>query len=78
MCIRDREKTSDTPYRLETTNSRTGAPEYEEMTWTTGPLPLYVEGLPEGYYILEEVSVPGGFVKAEPMNICLLYTSRCV
>ena len=70
------EKTSDTPYRLETTNSRTGAPEYEEMTWTTGPLPLYVEGLPEGYYILEEVSVPEGFVKAEPMNIVVENTEE--
>ena len=63
------EKTSDTPYRLETTNSRAGAQEYQTMAWTTKELPLYVEGLPDGYYILEELSAPAGFLKAAPENI---------
>ena len=63
------EKTSDTPYRLETTNSRAGAQEYQTMAWTTKELPLYVEGLPAGYYILEELSAPAGFLKAAPENI---------
>ena len=63
------EKTSDTPYRLETTNSRAGAEEYQEMAWTTEETPFYVEGLPAGWYILEELTAPPGFLKAAPMNI---------
>lgn len=63
------EKTSDTPYQLQTTNSREGKEEYKEMAWTTEERPLYVEGLPAGWYLLEETLAPAGFLKAEPMKI---------
>lgn len=67
------EKTSDQPFVFETTNSRAGAIEQVTAKWQTGPLPLYVEGLPKGYYILQEIKTPtdNGFVSAAPVNVYL-------
>ena len=43
------EKISDVPFRFETTNSRTGSREYQEMLWRTGSIPHYVEGMGGAY-----------------------------
>lgn len=64
------EKTSDTPLVYETTDSRAGAEELETAAWTTGAIPVYAEGIPAGYYILEETGeVPEGFLRAEPVYL---------
>lgn len=62
-------KLSDNPLRFETTDSRTG--ELRELTavWTTGTRPVYLEGIPVGWYILEELSAPEGFVKSKPVYV---------
>ena len=65
------DKTSEDPLVFETTNSN--AANIEELTasWITDPDPIYVEGIPEGYYILEELATPAGegFVKADPVYV---------
>lgn len=63
------EKASDEPLVFESTNSRAGSVEKIRAEWTTGDLPIYIEGIPEGYYILEELSAPVGFIKADPVNV---------
>lgn len=68
------EKISDAPYRFETTNSRVGAREYQEMRWRTERIPCYAEGIPAGPYILEELSAPPGFLKAQPKEIWIEHT----
>ena len=62
-------KLSDNPLRFETTDSRAG--ELRELTavWTTGARPVYLEGIPAGWYILEELSAPEGFVKSQPVYV---------
>ena len=62
-------KVSDTPLRFETTDSR--ADEIKERTavWTTESRPIYLEGIPAGWYILEELEAPEGFVKSEPVYV---------
>ena len=30
--------------------------------------PIYLEGIPAGWYILEELKAPEGFVKSEPFT----------
>lgn len=37
--------------------------------FSTDTHPVYIERVPEGYYLLEEISVPDGFVKSQPMEI---------
>lgn len=65
------DKNSDKPFVFETSNST--AKENESLTalWTSGSAPIYLEGIPEGYYILEELSAPRmqGFVKAAPVYV---------
>lgn len=68
------EKISDVPCCFETTNSRIGAREYQEMRWRTDSMPYYVEGIPAGPYILEELSAPPGFLKAQPKEIWIEHT----
>jgi len=51
------------------TNSREGAEEEQTARWTIEDRPVYLEGIPEGLYLLEELSVPEGFVKAEPVEV---------
>lgn len=68
------EKASDTPLSFETTNSRIGAKEYQKMFWRTEAIPYYVEGIPAGPYILEELNAPPGFLKAQPKEIWIEHT----
>ncbi len=63
------EKTEEEPLRYLSTNSRESQKERLEARWVTGDLPLYLEGIPAGLYLLEELSVPPGFLACEPMEI---------
>ena len=65
------DKTSNDPFVFETTNSNIAAVERLTASWTTGAAPIYLEGIPAGYYILEELAVPEnqGFVKSEPVYV---------
>ncbi|MBQ0100345.1 MAG: hypothetical protein KBS39_02425, partial [Lachnospiraceae bacterium] len=63
------QKTSSTPVSYKSTAWTVSNPVMETCQWTTGTAPIYLEGLPQGCYILEEFSVPAGFVKAASMEI---------
>ena len=65
------DKTSDQPFVFASTNSTISAVEEITASWTTTDQPVYVEGIPAGYYILEETKAPEdqGFVKAEPVYV---------
>lgn len=63
------QKTGTDPVVYASTNSRAGNREFLTARWITGETPIYAEGIPEGYYILEELWTPEGFVTAEPMEI---------
>lgn len=41
----------------------------EVLVWETGKEPLYMEGLAQGLYLLEERRTPEGFVKADPVTV---------
>lgn len=62
-------KASNQPFVFETTNSNISAMDRLTASWVTGEHPIYVEGIPEGYYLLEEDVVPEGFVKANPIYV---------
>ena len=49
----------------------------KELTakWTTGAAPLYLEGIPEGYYLLEELSAPSGFATSDPVPVHITNTA---
>lgn len=65
------DKTSDQPFVFASTNSTASVPEAITASWRTDDSPVYVEGIPTGYYILEETRVPEdqGFVKADPVYV---------
>ena len=44
------------------------------MLWRTGSIPHYVEGIPAGPYILEELSEPPGFLRAQPKEMWVEHT----
>ncbi len=62
-------KKDEKPIRYLSTNNRAGTPEVLTANWTTGGSPLYLEGLPEGLYVLEELKVPSGFIASEPVEV---------
>ena len=63
------EKTSGTPFVYESTNSKASLVDTITCEWTTTGSPIYLEGIPQGLYLLEEVSAPEGYVKAAPVEI---------
>lgn len=63
------QKKDDAPVRYLSTNNRAGTPEILMANWTTGPSPLYLERIPEGVYILEELWVPPGFMVSDPVEV---------
>ncbi len=63
------EKTTGEPLVYESTDSRTGSVEKLTAHWVTGDTPIYVEGIPAGAYILEELVTPPGFVAGEPLEV---------
>lgn len=62
-------KTGTMPIKYVPTNSREGAEEEQTARWVIEDRPVYLEGIPEGLYLLEELSVPEGFVKSEPVEV---------
>ena len=70
------EKISEEPFVFESTNSRTGKKEWITARWVTGTEPIYAEGIPAGYYLLEETASPEGFIAAEPINIVIRETAQ--
>ena len=70
------EKISEEPFVFESTNSRTGKREWITARWVTGTEPVYAEGIPAGYYLLEETASPEGFIAAEPINIVIRETAQ--
>lgn len=63
-------KTETTPLKYHPTNWKVSDPVELTAQWTTAANePLYLEGIPQGFYILEELSAPEGFVKAGPIEI---------
>ena len=70
------EKITDEPFVYESTDSRAGAVEKLTARWVTGNTPIYVEGIPEGSYILEELVTPPGFTAGKPLEIEIKNTSQ--
>lgn len=62
-------KKSSEPVKYDSTDSRTGSRQQLTAKWTTREEPIYLEGIPEGYYMLEELWTPAGFVSSEPLGI---------
>ncbi len=63
------EKISDQPFEYESTDSQAKDVIKKIARWTTGTTPIYVEGIPEGTYILEELAAPEGFAVSEPVEV---------
>lgn len=64
------------PVEFESTENMAGALATITAEWTTGTVPIYVEGLPEGYYLLEERSTPSGFVTSPPVEVYVTNTKE--
>ena len=60
---------SSQPLRYLSTDSRSGAVRELTAEWTTEDTPLYLEGIPAGEYLLEEISAPSGMVSAPAMEV---------
>lgn len=64
-------KKTDVPVCIESTDSIPSAKKEQTAVWVTGDTPLYLEGIPSGEYLLEELETPEGFVSARPLEIVL-------
>ncbi len=63
-------KSETTPLKYHPTNWKVSDPVELIAQWTTVKDELiYLEGIPQGFYILEEISVPEGFLKAAPIEV---------
>lgn len=69
-------KKSNEPFCFPTTNSSQSQLEMQEMRWTSDEQPFYVEGIPQGEYLLEELHTPEGFVCSEPVEIIIANSSQ--
>ena len=69
-------KKSGTPLCYLSTDSRAGAVKELTAEWTTTDTPLYLEGIPAGEYLLEEIDVPEGFVSAPAKEISIKQTQQ--
>lgn len=70
------EKIGRDPFVFESTNSHTGKQEWITARWITGTEPIYVEGIPAGYYLLEETAAPEGLIAGEPAGIVIRETTQ--
>ncbi|MDO4809296.1 MAG: SpaA isopeptide-forming pilin-related protein [Eubacteriales bacterium] len=65
-------KAEATPFKYKTSNWKASTPAGDilECVWvTTADEPIWLEGLPEGDYLLYEEETPEGFVTADPVEI---------
>lgn len=62
------------PFQYLSTNSTPSNQIWVPAIWTTASAPVYLEGLPEGDYILEEQQVPAGYVKSAPLEVHIANT----
>lgn len=62
-------KTTNEPFTYEITDSRAGKRQERQAVWVSGHQPIYLEGIPAGTYLLEEVFTPEGFVASEPVEL---------
>ena len=62
-------KTGAEPVRYLSTDSRASEKMELAASWVTGERPAYLEGIPEGSYLLEELFTPAGFVTAKPLEV---------
>ncbi len=63
------EKTGNAPLTYRSTDNRITVPKEQTAKWTTGTVPIYIEGIPQGSYVLEELHTPEGFVKSKPLEV---------
>lgn len=72
-----KKKTPDAPpCSYQSTSATSSSPQMITAQWTTGTVPIYLEGVPEGYYLLEELSAPSGFVKSQPLEVYITNTAE--
>lgn len=69
-------KTGTRPLIYHATDSRTGSIQSLTARWTTGNVPIYAEGIPEGSYLLEELTTPAGFITSEPVEVEITSSSE--
>jgi hypothetical protein len=62
-------KADQKPLVYRTTDDTAGQPRLAEALWTTGERPIYVEGIPAGDYILEELETPEGYVTSTLVEV---------
>lgn len=60
-----------TPLRYFSTNSLDSKPDLLEAKWITGNASIYLEGIPKGIYMLEELEVPEGFIRSQPAEVLI-------
>ncbi len=63
------QKTGKEPLRYRPTGRTDNGLEMETAQWTVGEAPIYIEGIPAGDYILEELHTPQGYVTSVPVGI---------
>jgi len=63
-------KDETTPLMYKGSEWTVSNPVMQEARWTTsGTEPIYLEGIPEGFYLLCELTVPEGFLKMEDVEV---------
>ena len=63
-------KTGNEPAVYRSTEWTVSSPKMLTARWTvTADAPIYVEGIPQGFYLLCEDTVPEGFVTADPIEV---------
>lgn len=65
------EKTSREPLKYHSTESTESKPEILTAKWTTTGAGIYLEGVPKGEYLLEELETPEGYVTSKPLEVVI-------
>lgn len=63
------EKTGTRPLEYHSTESTAKNEKKLTAKWTTGDSTVYLEGIPQGTYLLEELRTPTGFVTSNPAEV---------
>ena len=71
-----RENPNGDPITYYATDSMVSSIKELTAKWTTEAAPIYLEGVPEGYYLLEELETPDGFATAEPLEVYISNTAE--